>query len=139
MPGGPLQSCGNGTGDRRWAKDETDTHRYTVFANPFYFRHSGQWSKKVRQSDLKKLDRPEASWRRMLVSQPPIKGKGGMDGVRMKDVVTDLDTWFPKRLFQLDRVTGSAQWIEVKNANQVVKNRRKAPDWAPSSSLSQPT
>ena len=51
-----------------WAEDETDEHSYTLLENPLTSRF------RTYNSAQESFDYPDASWRRMLVSQPPVRG-----------------------------------------------------------------
>lgn len=65
LPGPSLQFMSK-SGPKTWQQDGNDSNSYTMFGNPF-----SSIIRITRREDT--LDRPNSSWRRMLVSQPSIR------------------------------------------------------------------
>ncbi|KAF2166461.1 hypothetical protein M409DRAFT_54807 [Zasmidium cellare ATCC 36951] len=72
LPGGPLYLSSHPSLRPKWIAHENDRHTHIISVNPFYTRFLGYCAGRVRREDLRKFARPEASWRGMLVCQPPV-------------------------------------------------------------------
>ena len=101
---------------KAWMRDLSDPYEYTVLMNPFAYIN-------IKGRD-EALERLQASWRRMIVSQPPVKSA--------KDVLTENygcshglsdtshDVQFGDRMLSAEtRTEGVGMWKKVYFAHQV--------------------
>lgn len=129
------------SGIRFWAEHETNPNIYTVLQNPFQDHLALVWKPSLNTTEKKvrTINDANASWRRMLVCQPPIEAISyhSLDihnetGLRFSDIEKLCsaieDEALPKAPPAFP-VAGSAQWMAVELASAVKRVMRPKPKW----------